>query len=108
MKLQVKMVQTTCFVFNERHIDKYRPSFFRLVDGQEEQKKTTLLNKESRFDKSLQADFKIIPGSPLSYWISDNFRSIFGIGDSLEDIATPRQGLSTTDNGLFHKSSGLK
>ena len=46
------------------------------------------------------ADFKRIPGNPISYWISEKARMSFGL-QSLEDVATFRAGLQTGDNDLF-------
>ena len=46
-------------------------------------------------------DFTMIPGSPISYWIGDDMRNAFITGNSLHDIARPRQGLATSDNPQF-------
>lgn len=45
--------------------------------------------------------FKTIPGSPIAYWASEQVRSIFLHSIKLVDIAAPRQGLSTADNGRY-------
>ena len=48
-----------------------------------------------------QSEISAIPGSPIVYWISEKMRSTFKSGKPLGDIAEPRQGLATTNNGLF-------
>lgn len=45
--------------------------------------------------------FKQIPGTPIAYWASDALVESFTKGKRLDAIATPRQGLATSDNGRF-------
>ena len=45
--------------------------------------------------------FKQIPGTPIAYWASDALVESFTKGRRLDAIATPRQGLATSDNGRF-------
>lgn len=45
--------------------------------------------------------FKQIPGTPIAYWASDALVESFAKGKRLDAIATPRQGLATSDNGRF-------
>ncbi len=47
------------------------------------------------------ADFAKIPGSAIAYWVSPTFREIFEKYKPLSKVATPRQGLSTSDNNRF-------
>jgi len=42
-----------------------------------------------------------IPGRILSYWMSDELLDAFGGGRRLADMAEPRQGMATADNGRF-------
>ncbi|MCH7410177.1 BREX-1 system adenine-specific DNA-methyltransferase PglX [Belliella sp. DSM 111904] len=51
-----------------------------------------------------QKDFEKIPGSPLGYWLSDNFIKNFETDIVFEDLGVPRQGLGTTNNTRFVKS----
>jgi len=96
-----EVVQTTAFVFHGDCFSGYIPTFFRLVDGSEEQKQAALLSGESQFNKTVQDDFKKIPGSPIAYWVSDNLRDVFYNFPKLEINATPKQGLATGDNNKF-------
>ena len=45
--------------------------------------------------------FKQIPGTPIAYWASDSLVRSFVAGKRLDSIATPRQGLATSDNNRF-------
>jgi hypothetical protein len=46
-------------------------------------------------------DFKKIPGAPIAYWLTDNVRNAFSLGNSLGSIGHVRQGLHTADNARF-------
>ncbi|MCX7092648.1 MAG: BREX-1 system adenine-specific DNA-methyltransferase PglX [Methylobacter sp.] len=70
-----EVVQTTAFVLLGQHFSGYKPAFFRLIDGQEEQKQAALRSGQNRFDRTVQDDFKKIPGSPVAYWV--NHHDIF-------------------------------
>ena len=45
--------------------------------------------------------FHQIPGSPIAYWASDALLKAFVEGVRLNECATPRQGLATSNNRLF-------
>lgn len=45
--------------------------------------------------------FKIIPGSPIAYWVSENVRAAFSTSERLGSVAKPRQGLASGDNDRF-------
>ncbi|STP79772.1 restriction enzyme [Escherichia coli] len=51
-----EIVQTTAWVIHNIHFNYYKPVFFRLIDGNEEAKKCSLLNKENSFTESSQDD----------------------------------------------------
>lgn len=44
--------------------------------------------------------FRLIPGNPLAYWISEKTTELFR-NKPLSSIAKPRQGMATTDNEKF-------
>jgi type II restriction/modification system DNA methylase subunit YeeA len=46
-------------------------------------------------------NFKKIPGHPIAYWVGESIFDAFTNGRSLEEIADPRLGMSTNDNGRF-------
>lgn len=99
-----EVVQTTAFVLVNENIRDYKPSFFRLLDGNEEEKRTFLLKRQYLHTHSKQSDFKKIPGSPIAYWASDRVREIFKLGIPLSRTAKPLAGVSTGDNNTFERN----
>lgn len=85
----------------------YEGAYVRLVDiNGSEAKRLKLLaaiqNPDCGWSYRRGADtFKQIPGIPIAYWASDALVESFTKGKRLDAIATPRQGLATSDNGRF-------
>ncbi|WP_402720620.1 BREX-1 system adenine-specific DNA-methyltransferase PglX [Janthinobacterium rivuli] len=96
-----EVVQTAAFVMQEQHLSGFRPVFFRLIDGQEEQKETALRSGQNRFDAMTQDDFRKIPGSPMAFWVSNRVRESYENNPSIGDISPPRTGISTGKNGKY-------
>lgn len=53
--------------------------------------------------RATSADFRRIPGQPIAYWVSDQFRRAFEVLPSFREIAAPRAGLATGDNTIFQR-----
>ena len=96
-----EVVQTTTFVIQNNYIENYQPTFFRLVDGNEQEKLENLLGRNFIFSQTKQDDFKKITGSPIAYWVSDKIIGLFSNNPKLLENYDLRQGLSTTDNERF-------
>ena len=96
-----EVVQTTAWVIGKNHLAKYQPSFYRLIEGHEQEKQTALLNRENEFAAIAQDDFKKIPGSPIAYWLGKNVLDLFQESPSLSSIAKPMIGMRTGDNDRF-------
>lgn len=96
-----EVVQTTAFVLQGQHLSGFKPVFIRLVEGQEENKQAALLAGQNRFDTTVQDDFRKISGSPVAYWAPKTVFEIFQNEKKLGNIASTKQGLATTNNGLF-------
>ena len=98
-----EVVQTTSFVIKNSNIDEYKGTYVRLIEP------TTQAGKEDMFLKgenkyiASQGNFKIIPGMPVAYWVTDNVLKNFKIGMPLGKIASPRKGNSTSNNNRFLK-----
>jgi type II restriction/modification system DNA methylase subunit YeeA len=95
-----EVVQTTAFTFLGRNFPKFKPVFFRLVDGQEVDKESALLARKSIYCTILQEDFKKIPGSPLAYWVSPAFVKTF-VEPSFESITISDGQNKTGNNDKF-------
>jgi hypothetical protein len=96
-----EVVTVSAFACLNSPIKFYRPTFFRLVDGDEATKQSNLLARKNAFSSTLQDDFASVPGSPLVYWISPNVRMVFTDGVSLGEIAGVKVGLQTGNNAKF-------
>lgn len=96
-----EVVQTTAFAMRNRSIHNYKPVFFRLLNGDEEQKKCALVRGEMRFDTTPQSELEKIPGSPVAYWVGDQLRAQFMQNVPFEKFAKPRIGMRTGDNDRF-------
>jgi len=71
----------------------------KIVDSEKQPMKSK--RPEDYFFRASASDFKKIPSSPIAYWVSDKFLSIFGANSTLGDETKARQGLATGDNGIF-------
>lgn len=59
-------------------------------------------NKNCGYRYSVSSNnFSKIPGSPIAYWVSKKFFSLFTKYNLLNNIATPSQGMSTCDVNKF-------
>jgi type II restriction/modification system DNA methylase subunit YeeA len=95
-----EVVQTTAFVLNAQKYHGFKPTFIRLVDGQELDKESALRNGSNRFNAISQDDFAKIPGSPIAYWVSHNTIRAFGL-IKISAVAETRLGMATADNNKF-------
>ncbi|MCW7552862.1 BREX-1 system adenine-specific DNA-methyltransferase PglX [Endozoicomonas gorgoniicola] len=96
-----EVVQTTAWVLGKQHFDQFTPVFFRLIEGDAQEKRQALLERKYQFDHLKQDDFQNISGSPVAYWASKNFLKVFMTGDLLGEQSAPRQGLATSDDERF-------
>ena len=96
-----EVVQTTMFALRNDLISGFVPVFFRLTEGDENEKNSLLRQRKNRFAHASQDDLATVPGSPLAYWISERMRQCFQDGTPLGAIAEPRVGLQTGENARF-------
>ena len=72
------------------------------MDVQKQKVIEAVINKEcGYFYETSIKDFSQIHGDPIAYWVSEKMKLSFKNGSVLSEIASPRQGLSTTDNNRF-------
>jgi type II restriction/modification system DNA methylase subunit YeeA len=96
-----EVVQTTAFVLRKRQAGAYKPVFFRLLEGCEDDKRIGLKNGTNRFDLISQKNFAKIESAPMAYWISSRLFEILVTSRNLSEVADPRAGLQTNNNSLF-------
>lgn len=100
-------VPVCTFAFRNHRLEK-KGNYLRLVDfrgGMEVQRLKTLeaiKNHKCGFYYEQSTDvFSKIPGSPVAYWVSNNFMQMFDKGIRLGKIADSKQGMATADNNRF-------
>ncbi|MCM3443723.1 BREX-1 system adenine-specific DNA-methyltransferase PglX [Metabacillus halosaccharovorans] len=102
-----EVVQTTTFVLRNTEHLKGKGTYLRLID-----EKTAIEKKEKAIEAIQnptvsyrysfnQANFNKIPGSPISYWMSDKISDLFEKMPNLSEVASARLGLATGDNDRF-------
>lgn len=95
---------TTAFVFQRIYISGFSGSYHRLFDVQgevksNEERETAFLNGKGYY-VAQQENFSKIPGSPVAYWLSDNYIKAFE-NPTLDTLSTIKVGLQTGDNNTF-------
>ena len=92
------------FTLQKGHVASQKGCFIRLSDfrGSDSQAPRTLEAIRNRdcgwFFEAAQDEFKKIPGSPVAYWVSEQFRQAFDDGTALKYYAEIKHGLSTGKN----------
>jgi len=95
------------FTLAKEHSAEFVGSYVRLTNfrGADQQGPRTLEAIQNPncgwFYKSKPDDFKKIPGSPIAYWITEQFRSIYEKSELLSTIAHSLQGMITGNNNKF-------
>lgn len=96
-----EVVQTTSFVLRKCKDTESKGTYIRLVDASgEDEKKELFLSKQNRFIKN-KKEFERIPGSPIVYWLDEDFIRNFQQMKSLSELADVKNGLGTMDNNRF-------
>ena len=96
---------TTAFVIAKAHINGYKGTYCRLFEKQGavdsvETKEKWFLEGMGRFVAD-QSNFSKIPGSPVAYWVSNNYFRAFQSGVPMDSLCTFRTGMKTGDNARF-------
>ncbi|WKA56980.1 BREX-1 system adenine-specific DNA-methyltransferase PglX [Planococcus shenhongbingii] len=98
-----QVVQTVSFIMRNYKVDK-ETIFIRTTDQKKSIDKMQEFKrlKASRKYSLLSSDlFRLIPDSPLSYWLDVRWIEIFDNANKLEEFGKPRIGLATGENEKF-------
>lgn len=101
-----EVVSTTATVVANRKID-VLGEYLRLVDFENEREKEAAIVEAidnpdcGWFYRRRAEDFKVISGSPITYWASDAVLDAFRFSKQLRELGQPRQGLATGENARF-------
>ena len=96
-----EVVQTTAFVNKNQHIKDYLGTYARLIDGKSENEKSTMF-LSGKYNYTANADnFSKIPGSPVAYWVSENFIKAFEKGKYIGKLFDLSNCIQPGDSELF-------
>jgi hypothetical protein len=94
---------TAASVFWNAHVTDYEGSFSHCenedVNAEGVPKQFPVQSK--RLKTAKPDEFRVIPSSPIIYWATENLRRSFTDALLLGQMSQPRQGMATTNNGLF-------
>ncbi|MEZ9819679.1 BREX-1 system adenine-specific DNA-methyltransferase PglX [Shewanella sp. 10N.286.45.A1] len=96
-----EVVQTTAWVCQNNFNLSYTPTFLRLVDGDELNKKQNLLLKNNKYTNLSHYDLQKIPDNPIAYWITSGLFDTFLKLKRIGEIAEVKGGMNTGNNDLF-------
>ena len=97
-----EVVQTTSFVWANKHIDGYKGTYCRLVEPTTQAgKEEMFLAKENRY-VACSDNFAKIPGAPVAYWVSEKLLCAFSYRP-LKYFGESYQGIITGDVNKFLK-----
>ena len=94
---------TAAVIMKKGHIRNYAAQYEYTVyyECDEEGVPFVFPTKNERWKTATQENFSKIPGSPVAYWVSNNFLKAFNEGIPLGKLADSKQGLATADNNRF-------
>lgn len=95
-----EVVQTTAFVSCGRRVADFKGTYVRLVDIVGEWEKEAEYRSGNHRYTAKQENFSKIPGSPVAYWVSENFVRVFE-NPKIGELASSKQGLATGCNDIF-------
>lgn len=95
-----EVVQTTAFVSCGRRVADFKGTYVRLVDIVGEREKEAEYRSGNHRYTAKQENFSKIPGSPVAYWVSENFVRVFE-NPKIGELASSKQGLATGCNDIF-------
>ncbi len=89
-----EVVQTTAFVSCGRRVADFKGTYVRLVDIIGEWEKEAAYRSGNHRYTAKQENFSKIPGSPVAYWVSENFVRAFD-GKKVGNYLNCRSGIMT-------------
>ena len=102
-EMNSKIAQACAFVVGGYFIYDSRGCFIDLNDAEQSADKGEVFLSKSvrRCYERTCSSFDAIPGKPLAFWVSENFRKIFTKNPQLSEIAPTKIGMRTGDNERF-------
>ena len=96
-----EVVQTAAFIIQKAHIAQYKLVAARLVDYQSAaDKEQAFLQKRDMYISNAD-NFKLLPGTPIVYWLSANYFSAVSQGEKIEKYVERKAGVVTGNDSYF-------
>ncbi|WP_410767719.1 BREX-1 system adenine-specific DNA-methyltransferase PglX [Fontibacillus sp. BL9] len=96
-----EVVQTVAYVLTKRRIENYVTRFTRLSQyDNAAEKQRQFFNDTNGYEKKI-SEFRLIPGAPFSYWLSDKIYEAYGKWGSFGSVGHPATGMMTANNDKF-------
>lgn len=103
-----EVVQTTAFVSCGRRVADFKGTYVRLVDIVGEWEKEAAYRSGNHRYTAKQENFSKIPGSPVAYWVSENFVRAFENKKLYTYSISPSQNITGNNNKYVRKFWELK
>lgn len=103
-----EVVQTTAFVSCGRRVADFKGTYVRLVDIIGEWEKEAAYRSGNHRYTAKQENFSKIPGSPVAYWVSENFVRAFENKKLYTYSISPSQNITGNNNKYVRKFWELK
>ncbi len=103
-ELNSKIAQAVAFLAFATAIQRHTGVYFNLNSSSQSANKGELFlsSRHQLLHQVKHEHFAIVPGAPLAYWMSEQFRQAFQYGTPLKDVvAAIGKGMDTGDNALF-------
>lgn len=98
-----EVVQTTTFVLRNVSIKTFNVHEYELTSyGSGLAKENAFLANENSFNRRMDS-FKLIPGKPLVFWVSDNVLKLYKENRLLGSEVVTKQGLKSSDDKRFFR-----
>ena len=96
---------TAVTIIKHNYIKGFKGTYHQIktVDASNNLDPTSIPIPGNRFNQISQDAFNKIPGSPISYWVSENMINLFQEQKSISDFYDLKVGIQTGDNPLFYK-----
>ena len=95
---------SVAFTIKKSRVENYNGSYRRLFENAGDVESVDVREQQFMSGKghffAKQNEFSLIPGSPIAYWVSDQFRRAFSF-PRLGAILFPKTGLTTGDNETY-------
>lgn len=95
-----EVVQTASFLFQNSSINNFIGTYCRLIEPTSELGKEQMYLIKENIYYTTQDNFRNIPGSPIAYWLQDNFFETFKY-PMLDKFGVTSKGIITGDNNQF-------